>query len=296
MSSFKSRLAKVGVAVLGSLPLSVARRVGSGFASACLALNDRNSRVTKRNVALCFPELSELEQRDLARNSMRETGRLAFEIFSVWRSTQNWREKRVLATHGKSKVETALAEGKGLIVLAPHLGNWEIFGAALPAFATATCMYQPPKQTYMDDIIVRCRENTGMVLVPTSSKGVAKQLKALKRGEIVGILPDQCPDMGGEFAPFFGHPAYTMTLLHGLIQRTGCKVVAGFAKRVKGGFEIHYLDPNPSIYDADLATSVAGLNKTVELCVAQCPEQYQWEYKRFRKKVEGFENPYRNMK
>lgn len=295
MSSFKAYMAKAAVSTLGCLPLGVARALGSGFAKLCLLANDRNSRVTARNIELCYPELSKEQQKHLARASMKQTGRLAFETFSVWRSAAEWRQNKTLAVHGSQKLEAALAQGKGVIILSPHIGNWEIFGSTLPGFAPATCMYQPPKQAYLNDVIVQSRENTGMKLVPTSPKGVAAQLKALKNGEIVGILPDQCPSMGGEFAPFLGHPAYTMTLIHGFIQRTHCRVIAGFAQRVKGGFEMHYLDPDPAIYSEDLPTSLKGLNKTVEMCVAKCPDQYQWEYKRFRKSTEGFENPYRNM-
>lgn len=295
MTQLKTKLVEATVAVLGSLPLSVARGMGAGFAKLCLLFNDRNSRVTARNIALCFPQLSKQEQRALVRASMLQTGRLAFEIFSVWRSNEQWRNKRTLAVYGLDKLHAALDEGKGVIVLAPHIGNWEVLGASLPTIAPATCMYQPPKQTYLERVIVRSRENTGMTLVPTNAKGVAKLLKALKSGEMVGILPDQCPDMGGEFADFFGHPAYTMTLLHGLIQRTQCKVVTGLAKRVNGGFEIHYLDPDPAIYDPDLATSLTGLNSCVETCVDLCPEQYQWEYKRFRKTPPSGEKFYKNI-
>ena len=102
------------------------------------------------------------------------------------------------------------------------------------------------------------------------------------------LLPDQEPAReGGAFAPFFGIPALTMTLVPKLVKKTRCRVVLGLAKRVRGGFELHYLDPDPRIYAEDESESLAGLNASVELVARLALEQYQWEYKRFRRRPEG---------
>jgi KDO2-lipid IV(A) lauroyltransferase len=122
-------------------------------------------------------------------------------------------------------------------------------------------------------------------MAPTNRKGVMMLFKALQGGSIVGILPDQVPaeEAGGEVAPFMGQPALTMTLVHGLIQRTGCAVCSCYAERVEGGFKIVVIEADPDIYSADQVTSVAGLNASVAACVVRAPAQYQWEYKRFRR-------------
>ena len=114
--------------------------------------------------------------------------------------------------------------------------------------------------------------------------------KALKRGEQIGILPDQEPKLeGGVFASFFSVQALTMTLVSGLIARTGAKVVCGYAERLpKGrGYGVHFKQVDPLIYDPDLKESVEGLNRSVEACVKQLTEQYQWEYKRFKRRPDG---------
>src|SRR5690606_19831187 len=120
-------------------------------------------------------------------------------------------------------------------------------------------------------------------LAPTNRRGVSQLLKALRAGEIVGILPDQVPDEGsGELAPFFKQPALTMTLVHGLITRTDCEVVMVYCERIEGGFSMVVRECHEGIRAKDQAQALAALNHSVEDCVRAIPAQYQWEYKRFR--------------
>ena len=117
-----------------------------------------------------------------------------------------------------------------MIVLAPHFGNWEVLNFWLSSHFPFTAMYEPPKIADLDPVIRHGRERMGAELVPTNPRGVAALLKALKRAEAVGILPDQEPSWGsGVFADFFGRPAYTATLLPKLVARTQARVVTGVA-------------------------------------------------------------------
>jgi KDO2-lipid IV(A) lauroyltransferase len=118
-------------------------------------------------------------------------------------------------------------------------------------------------------------------------------LKALKGNGMTAVLPDQEPDPeGGVFAPFFGVQALTMTLVHGLVSRTGCEVIMAYAKRVAGGWEIVFEEADPDIGDANVERAVAALNHSVETCIRDCPEQYHWEYKRFKKRPQGLPKLY----
>jgi KDO2-lipid IV(A) lauroyltransferase len=129
-------------------------------------------------------------------------------------------------------------------------------------------------------------------MVATDNKGVAELLRALRAGDISGILPDQVPDIsGGVYAPFFGVPALTMTLVSKLQHKTGARVLLGVARRLQGaaghGFEIVFREPDPEIYAGDIPASLAALNRSIEALVSETPEQYQWEYKRFRRQPDG---------
>jgi Kdo2-lipid IVA lauroyltransferase/acyltransferase len=134
-------------------------------------------------------------------------------------------------------------------------------------------------------LVLAGRSKLNITMAPTNRKGVMMLFKALQSGTIVGILPDQVParEAGIEIAPFFDQPALTMTLVHGLVQRTGCAVCSCYAERVEGGFKIVVLEADAALYSEDQPTSVAGLNASVAACVRLAPAQYQWEYKRFRR-------------
>lgn len=144
----------------------------------------------------------------------------------------------------------------------------------------------------MDRLLKEVRSRSGVKLAPTNRKGVAQLLTALRQGEMVGVLPDQVPaDSSGGFAPFFGEPAFTMTLISKLVQRTEAEVFCGFAQRLPAGrgFRAVFRPADPAIASDDLTVSLTALNRTVQECVALAPSQYQWEYKRFRRRPDNSE-------
>lgn len=293
MNSFLATIARSLIYIIGLLPLPVARALGSGLGRLSWLAQDRGALTTTDNLRMCFPRMQDEEREALAKKSLRETYKIAGETFVVWQRGRAWCEKHTLESQGEELLRTPLAQGKGVIVAMPHMGNWEFLGSHLARFAKATCMYQPPKKDYMENIVLNGRTSLDLTLVPTNRKGITAQLKALNAGELVAILPDQVPTQGGIYSPFFGLDAFTMTLIHGFVQRTGCKVVMGFAQRFESGFKIFFIEPPAEIYSSDEQVSVSALNRGIEQCVAMCPEQYQWEYKRFKKRLGDGPDSYR---
>lgn len=282
MKTIKYRLVLFLLKSLGLLPLSVARALGGLVGRIIWLSKDRNCKVTIRNLELCYPEMSKQERVQMAKVSLKESSKVFFETLVVYRRSPKWLESKIVAVHGQELIEKALSEDKGLIFLGPHLGNWEVIGQKVSQLGQFTALYAPPKHTYLEDFVREAREKQGGVLLPATIKGVAGLVKALKKKQIVGILPDQVPDMGWIFAPFFGVRAGTMTLIHGLLSKAPANILSCVAIRCKGGFEIHYVTVPEQIYSEDQQTSVAALNQAVEQCVQLKPEQYQWEYKRFK--------------
>jgi KDO2-lipid IV(A) lauroyltransferase len=281
--------------LLARLPLWASRALGSMVGYLMWVGDSRSARVTMKNLELCFPELSLAERRFLARQSLVETGKTAAEAAAIWRNSWAWLQRRIVTVEGEELLRAELAKGKGLLVLAPHHGNWEVVAPYLASIAPLTAMYQPLKSAEMDALVLSGRSKLDISMAPTNRKGVMMLFKALQQGTIVGILPDQVPDKeaAGGIAPFFGQPALTIGLIHGLIQRTGCRVVSVFAQRVEGGFIMKVLDVDPAIYSETEQESLAGLNASVEACVRCAPAQYQWEYKRFGRLPEGYPKHYR---
>jgi KDO2-lipid IV(A) lauroyltransferase len=273
---------------LSHWPLSRLWRTASVLSPLVYRFNKRERWVTERNLTAVYPRFSAVECKTLAQHSLRHSTATMLELGHAWMAAPDQVEASILAVNGRDKLDSARAEGRGVIVLAPHFGNWEVLNFWLSSHFPFTAMYEPPKIIALDPVIRHGRERMGASLVPTNPRGVAALLKALKRSEAIGILPDQEPDWGsGVFAPFFGRDAYTATLLPKLVARTQARVVTGVALRVPGkGFAIHFLDADERVYNPDDIQSATGVNASVEAAIGLEPAQYQWEYKRYRKVVQ----------
>lgn len=256
----------------------------------------RGVRVTRWNMRLCFPELSRHEQDKLAYESFLETTVTGVELFWVWTQPPQKVLSYVVDTVGLEGYQACLAAKNGMFLAGPHLGNWEVAGLFCATQGAISSMYAPLKFEALDKLVKKSREATGGSLVPTDLRGVRALLKALKRGEQVGILPDQrakSGSAGGVFSPFFGQPAYTMSLFTSLKKKAGdnARVFVVFAERVSGGWRIHFQAAPEAIYSDDEQEAIDALNVGVEQAVRQIPAQYQWEYKRFSYQPDG-KNPY----
>lgn len=281
----RSALALSLLNIISLLPLGLARLLGQATGSLMVILKTQSYKVTKRNLSLCFPHQS---QNKLAKQSLCHLGQTFLETPILWRRSSQWREKRIIAIEGESYLREALANEKGTILLVPHQGNWEFLNLWLATQTKITTLYQPPKMQALGNWIKHCREKTGASLVPTNVSGVTAMLKTLKRAESVVILPDQQPPKSsGAFAPLFGVQALTMTLTHNLLKRSDSQVIFCCALREPKGWRLHFLPADQSIYSQDQDQSLKAMNAGVESVAALAPEQYQWEYKRFRARPEG---------
>lgn len=186
-------------------------------------------------------------------------------------------------------VERAWAAGRGIVFLTPHLGCFELsVQAAAQRWAGAhgaiTVLYRPARQPWLATIMRTARNRPGVQAVPTDLSGVRQMLKALRRGRAVGLLPDQVPPEGqGQWAPFFGRPAYTMTLAARLAQQTGASVLlARCERRAWGRGYTLILEELPVPLSDQLDAAVLQLNQAMEATIRQCPQQYLWGYARYK--------------
>lgn len=250
--------------------------------------------VMQKNLETCFPDQKPEQINHLIEERQKHLIRLGLETTKVWCGRSDPLYQRINSIEGADQIKQDLADKKGVLVISPHIGNWELLGCYLGREFKTTCMYQPPSMKAVDELIKNSRAACGIALAPTSTKGVKTLLKALKKGEVVGILPDQVPpEPGGEFVPFYGEPAYTITLIHSLLRRTGAKAYFAILIRDKQqGFKIQFFPADDAIYSDDLLVSLGSLNASVEHCVNLAPEQYQWEYKRFKHRPDGDMNFY----
>ena len=214
---------------------------------------------------------------------MQHLGQSLFETPKIWRKGSIWIESKVKKVYGLDIFESLFEQKKGLIIIIPHLGNWEILGLWISKRVPMTSIYEPPKIKSLNDWVKRGRENAGASLVPADIRGVSNVLKALTKGEVTGILPDQFPpEISGQTSTFFNVRTRTMTLIHKLIGRVDCNTLIASAIRVADGWEIHFQRVDDDINSTDISTSLSALNRSIEDMVKLNPSQYQWEYKRFK--------------
>lgn len=242
-------------------------------------------RITELNLQHCFADKTNKERQKLAKASLLETAKVAFEMPKVWLQSGEKSLKKVVKVSGEEHLKQLQSEGNGVLIIAPHLGNWEYLGHYLATHYSSMYMYKPSKSAVLNHIVISGRTKTGAQLAPTDKKGVLMVLKHLKQGGVTGILPDQAPDDPASrvSANFYSKPAPTMTLVSSLAKKPNIKAVAAFAKRLScGNFEI-IIKPAPNeLYSDDIETSATALNAAVESIIAEAPAQYQWEYKRFK--------------
>src|SRR5690606_2284440 len=231
----ESRLARLLgglLAAAGRLPLGWLQRLGRAGGWLAGALGSRAARVAARNLALCFPELPAKERARLRRDALAATAQTALECARLWTRPATENVALVREVHGLPLFEQALAAPAGLIVAAPHLGNWELLNQWLASRTPLTIVYRAPRQPVLEGVLRRGRGVPGVTQLRAEPGAVRGLLRTLQGGGVLGILPDQQPKQGeGVFAPFFGVPALTMTLLPRLAQRTGATVLFAFAAR-----------------------------------------------------------------
>lgn len=248
-------------------------------------------KVSKINIQLCFPEMDNETQESLLKNSLVELGKQLTEMGPMWL----WPTEKTLSLltriSGQEYLHEAMASGKGVILLTPHLGCWEIAGLYLGANIPVTILYSRPKIAALDEIVRTARIRSGATLVAADASGVKSIFKSLRQGKGTGILPDQSPDdiNSGVFAPFFGIQTLTMTFIAKLASKTDAQIVIGYAERLpKGrGYHLHIRKADAQIANPDALLSATALNQTIEDYIREVPSQYQWSYKRFKKRPEG---------
>lgn len=284
------------MAALAALPLRANHALGALLGEIAWLARTRARRISEINLALCLPERSDRERRRLARRSLRETGKTLTESAWLWCRPRAFVERHVREVHGGEILERARAGGRGVLAVTPHLGSWELCNLPFSLTGDITYLYRPPRNPVVEPMLLAGRANLGGRPARLDPAGIRTVIGELRSNGTVGVLPDQEPDAGaGTFAPFFGTPALTMTLLAKLAARTDPTVLFVVSERLPRarGWRVHFLEAEPGIGDADRTRAAAALNRSVERCIALCPEQYLWSYRRFRELPEGGRRPYR---
>lgn len=218
-----------------------------------------------------------LDRGPLRRAAARHAGMLVAESAQVWLQPLERTVARVEQPDW-SAVERARATGRGVLFLTPHLGAFEVAARCYAQRAPITVLYKPPRRADLRALVEAARPHPHLRTVPATLAGVRALMRALHRGEAVGILPDQVPEAGegGQWAPFFGRSAFTMTLPERLARASGALVVLAACERLPGrGWRLH-------LETMQALPAPAALNGAMERLIERFPQQYLWGYNRYR--------------
>lgn len=294
-------LANLLLWILSCIPLGWLRGLAQVMGWISARLNTESAVVTAANLAHCYPDMDTAARARLTQQSLSNTAMLGLEAGITWRSSVAECLALVQQEQGRELLADAVAADTGVLLLVPHLGNWEFMSPWLCEFGL-TALYDPPKIQALDSIIREARERAGIQMLPIDAGGLRRVYQVLARQKpsleadraansgglrsgLIVLLPDQAPGRhaGSVMVPFFGQPAHTMTLVHRLVKRTKPRLLMGAALRVPGGFKVVIEPLAQAPYLESPEAGATAMNQSLEAFIAQAPEQYQWEYKRFKR-------------
>jgi len=266
--------------IFSILSLSALHRLGVVLGWLIYLLAPTVSARLKNNLRQSGLAKNSAEFKKIVRQNIAAYGKSITETLGIWQKNESELLGFVKKVENWHLIEAAIAQKKGIIFLTPHLGCFEITSIYYGAKYPITVLFRAPKLTFLLPLITQGRTRTGVNLAEANASGVRKLMQALKRGEAIGILPDQIPKAGeGEWADFFGKPAYTMTLASKLAEKTGATVIMAFGERLENGAGYHI-----HLTKIDSIATPTLLNAAIEKQISQNPAQYLWQYNRYKKR------------
>jgi len=271
-----------------SWPLAALHALGGALGWAVWAMNSRYRAQFRSNVqqaGLAFR---------LAKPAVAEAGRFVAELPKLWlrphQPTTLQNPKMNVTLDGLSLAKEAFAKGKGVIFFGAHCGCFELMPQVVaevlgPAHGDMTAIYRPARQAGLAAVELATRQRPYLNVLPGSLSAIRAMHKALKANRAVAMLTDQVPPEGmGVWAPFFGKPAYTMTLAARLALQSGATLLPVSCERLPkgGGYIVRILPAVDLNANADLLSTVTQINQAVEAIVLSQPDQYLWGYGRYK--------------
>ncbi|MEO8020571.1 lysophospholipid acyltransferase family protein [Polaromonas sp.] len=239
---------------------------------------------------------------DAARPAIAEAGRFVAELPKLWMRPQNESCLANVRVEGQMHAEQAFGRGRGVIFFGPHCGSFELGPQALAElYGPITAIYRPARKPWLAAIEQATRQRPQLTVVPASLSGIRLMHKTLKANQAVALLTDQVPPEGlGVWAPFFGKPAYTMTLAARLALQSGAVLLPVSCERLQRG-EGYFLKiwppvtglraqesppaeggPRTGPLQAEILHVVTRINQAIEAIVLSQPGQYLWGYARYK--------------
>lgn len=281
------------IRLIGKIPLRLLHACGVLVGWLVYGLSPGYARRINANLAISRICPDAASYRRLSHAVIAQGGRTLLELPAVWFREDEALVRLVADCRGWDTVESLHRQGRSIIFLSPHMGCFEIAARYVSTKFPLTVMYRPQRSPWLDGLMASGRTHRQLQLAPTSFKGVRMLFQALRRSESIGLLPDHAPGIGeGAWADFFGKPAFTMTLPRRLQQASGAAFIMTFGERLAGGegFRLHFEALPEHDFDE------AKLNHAIENLVRRFPDQYHWNYNRYKKMSRRQRSPHESRR
>ncbi|TVP89287.1 MAG: lysophospholipid acyltransferase [Pseudomonadaceae bacterium] len=295
MERFKGALVVGFLRLFACLPFAAAQRCGAAVGWLMYQFPNREREVTRTNLQHCMPGMEPAEREQLVRETLIQSGRSFAESACAW----IWKPEKTLRlikeVEGEHLLHEALAEGKGVVGITSHLGNWEVLNHWYCSRCSPVIFFRPPKLKAIDDLLRQQRAQLGNRVAPSTREGISMVMREVRQGGAVGIPADPEPARkSGAFVPFFEIQALTSKFVPNLLKSGQARGVFLHCVRLEdhSGFKVVVEAAPEAMYSADAQTAVASMSSVLERYVRQWPSQYMWSMKRFKKRPEGEEEWY----
>lgn len=280
MNHFLASAAYLVFKGLGLLPLVWLQAMGSALGRLGAILPGRYRKRAFENLRLAYPEATSA----MDRLAMIELLQMFLELPYLWARRNADKLDQIIRCDDWALIDDALAQGKGVILISPHIGAFEMLGPFYTRRHNATVIFKEPRMQWLKLLINRIRLSPALKLVPANQTGVKGLVKTLIKGETIGFLPDQVPALGdGVYAPFFGKDAYTITLVQRMQAiRNSPIFTVGLERLPKGkGYRFHIVPMSQALPESP-ELAAAQINAALEQMVRKMPMQYLWGYNRYK--------------
>jgi len=286
----KTRTTALILLLFKAIPLPLRRIFFVGLCRLFYLVVPRQRMITLHNLQRAYPEKSLEEITAIAKGAYRHLGFMAADFFEIpWIDRGNLH--RWVECEGLEHYEAAISQGKGILSIVAHFGNWELMTAVIPLVAQPmNIVYRPLDNPVLENLFAWVRSCHGNDLLPKEGAGM-KILRLLRRNQTLGILIDQNAAVReGIFVDFFGRPACTASGLAILAMRSGAPVIPAFLPRqADGRYKLILLPPvsldHTGDFEQDLVTNTQRFTRVIEDMVRQYPDQWFWLHQRWKTKT-----------
>ncbi|MDH3350265.1 MAG: LpxL/LpxP family Kdo(2)-lipid IV(A) lauroyl/palmitoleoyl acyltransferase [Gammaproteobacteria bacterium] len=277
------------------LPHSAALAVGRGLGAFAHLIGGKRRAIVRRNIELCFPDLSAAERDSLARRHFAALGISVIEMgLGRWASDE--RLTAITTVEGVEHVLNAINKGQGVILLSAHFTTLELSGRVLklniPPF---DAVYRKNRSPFLTEVLRTGRERSAAQTI--EKRDIKSMVRSLREGRIVWYAPDQSYSRkGAEVIPFFGVPSMHTTATSTLARLGRAVTVPYFPeRRADGHYHLRILPPLDDFPGDDPVADTNKYVRVLEEQVRRCPEQYFWIHRKFKDLPDSYPDYYADL-